>query len=140
MSMMSSCPWCGHTCHMYSQLSHMVTLVTPGHTGHMWSHISHVVSLVTCGHNFDMCQKKKMKEMTKICSHRPYGCAEGKNISVVKIFGQSVVPDSHRRLEIQGMRTLRGHHLERIGCISWWILVLLINHSDNPLKILCAIV
>ena len=51
---------CGHTCCMYSQLSHMVTLVTPGHTGHMWSHISHVVNLVTCGHNFHICQKLKI--------------------------------------------------------------------------------
>ena len=48
----------------------------------MWSHVGKLVTLVTQCHNFHMCQKlqkssKKMK-MTKICSHRPYGCAEGK--------------------------------------------------------------
>ena len=41
---------CGHTCHMWSQLSHVVTLVTCGHICHMWSQLSHVVTFVTCGH------------------------------------------------------------------------------------------
>ena len=54
----------GHTCHMYSQLSHVVTCGQTCHSGHTMSKFSHV-------------SKKLMK--IKICSHRPYGCAEGKN-------------------------------------------------------------
>ena len=30
----------------------MITLVTCGHTCHMWSHLSHVVTLVKCGHSY----------------------------------------------------------------------------------------
>ena len=51
ISMISKCPWCGHTCHVWWHLGHVVTLVTCGHTCHMLSHLSHVVTLVTCGHN-----------------------------------------------------------------------------------------
>ena len=59
MPMMSKCPWCpnvhdvvtlvtcGHTFHMWSQLSQVVTLVTCGLMCHIWSHFSHVVTLVT---------------------------------------------------------------------------------------------
>ena len=55
----------GHTSHMWSHLSHVVTLVTYGHTWHMWSHLSHVVTLVTCGHT---CHKKsRFQRLTKKC-------------------------------------------------------------------------
>ena len=81
---------CGHMWANLSQWSLVVTLVTRGHTGQMWSHWSDVVTLVTCGNIFHMwsalshvvknltCVKKRRKWQKKICSHRPYGCAEGK--------------------------------------------------------------
>ena len=71
MSMMSISQNCGCTCHMWSHLSHvvtLVTLVTYGHTCHnchMWSHLSHVVTLVTYGH---ICHKKSIFQLlTKKC-------------------------------------------------------------------------
>ena len=45
MSMMSTCPNCGHTCHMWAHLSHAVTLLIGGPTCHMWSHLSPIVTL-----------------------------------------------------------------------------------------------
>ena len=65
ISMMSLSQNCGRTCHMWSHLSHMVTLVTSGHNCHMWSHLSHVVTLVTYGHT---CHKKSIYQLlTKKC-------------------------------------------------------------------------
>ena len=51
LSMMSKCPWCGHTCYMWSHLSHVVTFVTYCHSCHMLSHLSHIV---TCCHTCHM--------------------------------------------------------------------------------------
>ena len=54
---------CGHNCHMWSHLSHVVmwshlshvvTLVTCGHTCHMWSHLSNVITSVTCSQTCHM--------------------------------------------------------------------------------------
>ena len=89
MSMMSKCPWC-------PIVHDVVTLVTCDDTNDSWSHLSHVFTIVTCGNMWaNLSQwsynvtiftcvknfKKSSKEENdkKICSHRPYGCAEGKN-------------------------------------------------------------
>ena len=48
MSFKSKHPWCGHTFHIKSQLSHMVTFVTGGYIYLMESSLSHVVILLFC--------------------------------------------------------------------------------------------
>ena len=61
---------------MWSHLSRVMTLMICGHTCHMWANLSQWSHVVTQCQNFHMCPKLMKK---KICSHRPYGCAEGKN-------------------------------------------------------------
>ena len=78
MSMMSNCPWCGHPCHVWWHKWYVVTLVTCIHNCHMWSHVGKLVTVVTCGHTMSKFSHVS-KTDKKICSHRPYGCAEGKN-------------------------------------------------------------
>ena len=53
MSMISKCPQCGHTCRMWSYLSHVVTLFTCSHMCHIWSRLSHMVTLVTKNQYFN---------------------------------------------------------------------------------------
>ena len=42
----------------------------------MWSHVGKLVTVITYGHT--MSKFSHVSKLKKICSHRPYGCAEGK--------------------------------------------------------------
>ena len=43
----NTCHMSSYTCHMWSHLFHVVTIVTCDHTCHKWSILSHVVTIVT---------------------------------------------------------------------------------------------